>query len=81
MGRHSKQQGHRTAQRRTISTVELVDISGTAHRVTVDAAADGLTAGRYATVCGTDVVAAAMVARAARSCRLCAPIPSQRTPR
>jgi hypothetical protein len=77
MGRHSK--GHQTQQRRTIATVELVDVNGTAHRVTVDAAADGLPRGTYTTVCGTDVVAAALVARAARFCRLCAPIPSQRT--
>jgi hypothetical protein len=79
MGRHSKQQGHRTPQRRTIATLELVDVTGTAHRVTVDAAAAGLPRGTYATLCGTDVVAAALVARAARFCRLCAPIPSQRT--
>ncbi len=77
MGRHSK--GHHAPQRRTIATVELVDVAGTAHRVTVDAAADGLPRGTYATVCGTDVVAAALVARAARFCRLCAPIPSQRS--
>jgi hypothetical protein len=79
MGKHSKQQGRRTAQRRTIATVELVDVTGTAHRVTVDAAADGLPRGRYATVCGGDVLPAALVARAARFCRLCAPIPSQRS--
>jgi hypothetical protein len=48
MGKHSKQQGRRTAQRRTIATLELVDTTGTAHRVTVDAAADGLPRGRYA---------------------------------
>jgi hypothetical protein len=79
MGKHSKQQGRRTAQRRTIATLELVDTTGTAHRVTVDAAADGLPRGRYATVCGGDVLPAALVARAARFCRLCAPIPSQRS--
>jgi hypothetical protein len=79
MGKHSKQPGRRTAQRRSIATVELVDISGTAHRVTVDAAAEGLPAGRYATVCGTDVVAAALVARAARFCRLRAPLVTQRS--
>jgi hypothetical protein len=79
MGRHSKQQGHRTPQRRTIATVELVDVNGTAHRVTVDAAAEGLPRGTYATLCGTDVVAAALVARAARFCRLCAPLPTQRS--
>jgi hypothetical protein len=79
-GKHRKpQQGHRTAQRRTIATVELVDVTGTAHRVTVDAAADGLPRGRYTTVCGGDVLPAALVARAARFCRSCAPIPSQGT--
>jgi hypothetical protein len=78
MGKHSKPQGRRTAQRRTIATLELVDVNLTAHRITVDAAADGLRRGRYATLCGTDVVAAALVARAARFCRLCAPIPSPR---
>jgi hypothetical protein len=79
MGKHSKPQGRRTAQRRMIATVELVDISGTAHRVTVDAAADGLPRGTYATLCCTDVVPAALVTRAARHCRLCAPIPAQRS--
>ena len=79
MGRHSKQLGRRTTQRRKIATLELVDVNLTAHRVTVDAAADGLRRGRYATLCGTDVVAAALVARAARFCRLCTPIPSPRT--
>ena len=58
-------------------TIEMVDHTGTAHRVTVDAAADGLPRGRYATVCGTDVVPTAMVTREARHCRLCT-IPSQR---
>ena len=70
MGRHGKQQG--VPQRRTIATVELVDVSGTAHRVTVDAAADGLPRGWYTTVCGGDVLPAAMVAKQARYCRLCA---------
>lgn len=81
MGRHSKQQGHRTPRHRTIATLELVDTSGTAHRVSIDAAADGLRRGTYATLCGTDVVAAALVAREARHCRLCSPIPAQRTTR
>lgn len=80
MGRHSKPQpDRRTPRRRTVATMELVDTTGTAHRVTVDAAADGLPAGRYATLCGTDVVAAALVARATRYCKLCVPIPAQRT--
>jgi hypothetical protein len=79
MGKHSKQPGRHAPQRRTITTVELVDVNGTAHRVTVDAAADGLPRGTYATLCGTDVVAAALVAREARFCRLCAPLPTQRS--
>jgi hypothetical protein len=79
MGRHSKPQGRRTAQRRTIATVELVDVTGTAHWVTVDAAADGLPRGRYTTLCGGDVLPAALVTREARHCRLCAPVPTQRS--
>jgi hypothetical protein len=76
MGRHSK--GHQTQQRRTIATVELVDVNGTAHRVTVDAATDGLPRGRYIAVCGGDVLPAALVTREARHCRLCTPVPTQR---
>lgn len=79
MGKHSKPQGRRTAPRRTIATVELVDTSGVAHRVSIDAAADGLRRGTYATLCGGDVLPAALVARAVRFCRLCSPIPAQRT--
>jgi hypothetical protein len=79
MGRHSKQPGRHVPQRRTVATVELVDTTGTAHRVTLDAATDGLSRGRYTTVCGGDVLPAALVAREARYCRLCAPIPAQRT--
>ncbi|MGH3782426.1 MAG: hypothetical protein ACRDRO_17855 [Pseudonocardiaceae bacterium] len=76
MGRHSKQsQNRHTPARRT---VEMVDIAGTAHRLTPDAAADGLPRGRYSALCGEDVVPAAMVARKARYCRLCTTIPVQR---
>jgi hypothetical protein len=78
-GRHSKQGRSVTQRRRTIATVELVDVAGTAHRVTVDAAADGLPRGRYATVCGGDVLPAPLVAEQARHCRLCATVPSQRS--
>ncbi|HEY3690802.1 MAG TPA: hypothetical protein VGL46_10920 [Pseudonocardiaceae bacterium] len=78
MGRHSKQRRD-TTQRRTVETLELVNTTGTAHRVTVDAAADGLPRGRYATVCGGDVLPAALVAKQARYCRLCAPVPTQRS--
>ncbi|MDQ2883999.1 MAG: hypothetical protein M3Y48_23320 [Actinomycetota bacterium] len=56
----------------------MVDVTGTEHLVAPDAAADGLHRGLYSTLCGADVVPAALVARAARYCRLCAPIPAQR---
>lgn len=82
MGKHSRQQARHVIQRRAIETLELVDttdITGTAHRVTVDAAAEGLPRGRYITVCGGDVRPAAMVTREARHCRLCAPVPTQRS--
>ncbi|MGH3780590.1 MAG: hypothetical protein ACRDRO_08145 [Pseudonocardiaceae bacterium] len=46
--------------------------------MTPDAAADGLPRGRYSALCGEDVVPAALVAREARFCRLCTPIPAQR---
>ena len=76
MGRHSK--GRHTTQCRTVDTVQLVDTGGTAHLVTVAAAEHGLPLGRYTAVCGTNVVPAALIAREARYCRLCAPIPAQR---
>jgi hypothetical protein len=77
MGKHSRKQG--APQRRTIETIELVDVTGTSHKVRIDAAAEGLRRGRYATLCGGDVVAAALAAREARFCRLCAPLPTQRS--
>lgn len=70
MGRHRKQQDRHTQARRT---VEMVDISGAAHRLTTDAAAAGLARGRYSALCGEDVLPAALLAREARFCRLCAP--------
>jgi hypothetical protein len=76
MGEHTRQG---MPQRRTIGTIELVDVTGTAHRVSIDAAADGPRRGTYVTLCGGDVVAAALAAREARHCRLCAPLPAQRT--
>jgi len=57
----------------------MVDVTGTEHLLTADAAADGLQRGLYSTLCGADLVPAALVARAARYCRLCAPIPAQRS--
>ena len=77
MGRHSK--GRHPPQRLTIATVEMVDTSGTAHLVSVAAAADGLPRGTYATLRGTDVVPAAMITREARHCRLCTLVPTQRS--
>lgn len=76
MGRHSPD--YLAAQQRR-HTVEMVDTGGTAHLLTADAAADGYPRGRYVAVCGEDVVPAAMVARMARYCRLCAPMPAQRS--
>ena len=69
MGRYGKgpqtpQQQHRT-----------VDTTGTAHLVTVGAAAGEPPRGRYPAICGED----ALVARQARYRRLCAPIPAQRS--
>ncbi|MGH3673284.1 MAG: hypothetical protein ACRDSH_22105, partial [Pseudonocardiaceae bacterium] len=75
MGRHSKQQNRHITPGR--HTVEMVDArTGTAHRLTTDAAADGLPRGRYSALCGQEVLPAALVAREARYCRLCAPIPA-----
>jgi hypothetical protein len=77
MGKHSRRPD--VPRRRTIATVELVDISGTAHLVSVAAAAEGLPRGRYTTVCGGEVLPAALVVKQARYCRLCASIPAQRS--
>jgi hypothetical protein len=53
--------------------------TGTAHFLTIDAAAEGLPRGQYVAICGEDVLPAALVAREARYCRLCAPLPVQRS--
>lgn len=79
-GRHGRAK-HRLGKReddQARRTVEVVDTTGTAHRVTLSAAEHGLPRGRYTTLCGGDVLPAALVARAARYCRLCTPIPAQR---
>lgn len=85
VGRYSKAKHRRgkrrqddQAPRRTAGTVQLVDVSGTAHLVTVDEATAGVTRGRYITVCGGEVLPAALVTPGSRYCRLCAPIPAQR---
>jgi hypothetical protein len=86
VGRHNKPK-HRLpsdqAQRQRTRTVEMVDVAGTAHRLTVDAAADGRPRGRYSALCGEDVLPAALIAREARYCQLCAPmtVPRQRSRR
>ncbi len=49
-------------------TIEMVDHTGTAHFLTVDAAADGLAV----------ILPGALVARMARWCPLC-PVPTQRS--
>lgn len=84
VGRHSKakhrlgkRQGDR-APRPTVATVQLVDVSGTAHLVTVDEATAGVARGRYTTLCGGDVLPAALVTPESRHCLLCAPVPAQR---
>ena len=80
MGRHSPAY---LAQQRCHAgrhAVEMVDArTGTAHFLTIDAAADGLPRGQYVAICGEEVVPAALVAREARYCRLCAPLPVQRS--
>jgi hypothetical protein len=74
MGRHSPD--YLAQQRRR--TIELVDHRGIGHRVTIDAAADGLPRGRYTTECSEVILPGALVAQMARWCPLCAPIPAQR---
>jgi hypothetical protein len=58
--------------------IEMVDHTGTAHFLTVDAAADGLPHGRYTALCAEVILPGALVARMARWCPLCVPIPTQR---
>jgi hypothetical protein len=71
--------GKRRQDERLHRTIEMVDTAGTAHFLTIDAAADGRLRGRYTALCGEDVLPAALVAREARYCRLCAPIPTQKS--
>ncbi|MDT7711741.1 MAG: hypothetical protein QOG46_430 [Pseudonocardiales bacterium] len=66
-------------QRRTVETIEVVDHKGTAHFLTLDAAAEGLPRGRYTTVCSEVILPGALVAQMARWCPLCAPVPTQRS--
>lgn len=74
MGKHSKQRGRHTTQPRR--AIEMVDTGGTAHLLSVAAAETGLPRGRYTTLCAEEILPAALVARVARYCRLCVPIPA-----
>jgi hypothetical protein len=76
VGKHSKQSRHTTQPR---GAVEMIDTGGTAHLVTVTAAEHGLHRGRYTTMCAEEILPGALVARMARWCPLCAPIPAQRS--
>jgi hypothetical protein len=78
-GRKSKHRLEKRRENRQRRTIEMVDHTGTAHFLTVDAAEHGMPAGRYTALCGEDVLPAALVTRAARFCRLCVPIPTQRS--
>jgi hypothetical protein len=59
-------------------TIEMVDTAGTAHFLTLDAAAHGRPRGRYTAMCREEILPGALVARRARWCPLCIPIPTQR---
>jgi hypothetical protein len=81
-GRHrhgkSKHRLEKCQENRQRRTIEMVDHTGTAHFLTVDAAEHGMPAGRYTTLCAEEILPAALVARVARYCRLCVPIPAPR---
>jgi hypothetical protein len=55
MARHGKARhrvpGPHDTTQVVVRTIELVDHTGTAHLVTLDAAAEGLSRGRYTTIC------------------------------
>lgn len=79
MGRHSPNYlAQQQAERRRHAIEMVEDVSLTAHLVTADAADDGLARGRYAALCGEDVLPAPLVAKQARYCRLCVSVPAQR---
>jgi hypothetical protein len=78
--RHSKSQ-HRLEKRhegRQWRTVEMVDRSGTAHFLRLAAAENGQPRGRYTAVCREEILSGALVARMARWCPLCVPVPTHR---
>lgn len=57
---------------------EVVDASLTAHTVPEEACVVGRSEGRYVAICGEKILPAALVAKQARYCSLCIPIPAQR---
>ncbi|MGH3782014.1 MAG: hypothetical protein ACRDRO_15690 [Pseudonocardiaceae bacterium] len=73
MGKHSKLRRHRHQLTRPSGMVEMVDIrTGDTHLLTPDAAAAGRQAtGRYRSLCGADILPAALVDPGMRCCRLC----------
>ncbi len=83
MGEHRKTRHRLPRRHETIPvvqrTIEMAHTAGTAHLLTIDAAASGLPRGRDTALCGEALLPAALVARQARYCRLCAPIPAQRS--
>jgi hypothetical protein len=74
-GKHRLHKGQVSTER----TIVMVNRDGTAHLLTANAAENGLPKGRYTAVCSGDVLPAALVAREARYCRLCVPIPVPRS--
>jgi hypothetical protein len=56
-------------------TIEMVDHTGTAHFLTVDAAADGRPRGRYTAVCSERILPGALVAKVAAGARCAYPSP------
>lgn len=62
-------------------TIEMVDHTGTAHFLTVQAATEGMPGGRYTAMCSERILPGALVAKVARWCPLCVPVPTQRVAR
>jgi hypothetical protein len=77
MAKHRR--GKRPRDNRPHRTIEMVDHTGTAHLLSITAAETGLSRGRYTTLCAEQIQPTALAARMARYCRLCVPIPTQRS--
>jgi hypothetical protein len=85
MARHNKARhrlpGRHETTRAVQRTIEMVDNAGTAHFLTIDAAENGKPQGRYTALCAQEIVPGALIAKVARWCPLCIPVPTQRPPR